>query len=127
MVAGAVKGAVLSWKLNLKKTHLWALKGFGLCGLSHQTHPGSRHSLTEAQPIPRPVSLLLAEMLVSVFGISGWSVLLSRPKTYDTFWVSGRTFDNFKVNWVLVKGFNLSHHDKETIIFSIDPDYGNLN
>ena len=30
------------------------------------------------------------------------------------------------VYWVLVKGFNLSYHDKETILFTIDPYYGNL-
>ena len=27
----------------------------------------------------------------------------------------------------LVKGFNLSHHNKETRLFAIDPYYGNLN
>ena len=30
-------------------------------------------------------------------------------------------------NWVLVKGFNLSYYNKETILFTIDPYYGNLN
>ena len=30
-------------------------------------------------------------------------------------------------DWVLVKGFNLSYHNKETILFTIDPHYGNLN
>ena len=29
--------------------------------------------------------------------------------------------------WVLVRGFNLSYHKKETILFTIDPYYGNLN
>ena len=29
--------------------------------------------------------------------------------------------------WVLVKGFNLSYQNKETILFTIDPHYGNLN
>ena len=28
--------------------------------------------------------------------------------------------------WVLVKGFNLSYNDKDTILFTMDPDYGNL-
>ena len=27
---------------------------------------------------------------------------------------------------VLVKGLNLSYHNKETILFTIDPEYGNL-
>ena len=26
-----------------------------------------------------------------------------------------------------VRGFNLSYHNKETILFTIDPQYGNLN
>ena len=32
-------------------------------------------------------------------------------------------------DWVLAEGFNLSYHnkDKETILFTIDPYYGNLN
>ena len=29
--------------------------------------------------------------------------------------------------WVLVKEFNGSHHNKETILFNIDPYYGSLN
>ena len=29
--------------------------------------------------------------------------------------------------WVLVKGFSLSYHNKETILFTIDPHYGSLN
>ena len=29
--------------------------------------------------------------------------------------------------WVLVKGLNLSYHNKETILFTIDPYCGNLN
>ena len=29
--------------------------------------------------------------------------------------------------WVLVRGFNFSYHNKETIVFSIDPYYGNLS
>ena len=29
--------------------------------------------------------------------------------------------------WVLVKGFNLSYHSKETLSSTIDPYYGNLN
>ena len=28
--------------------------------------------------------------------------------------------------WLLVKGFNLHDHNKETILFTIDPYYGNL-
>ena len=36
--------------------------------------------------------------------------------------VSGSSF-----TWVLVKEFNLSYHNKETILFTIDPQYGNLN
>ena len=30
-------------------------------------------------------------------------------------------------NWVLVQEFNLSCHNKEAILFTIDPYYGNLN
>ena len=33
----------------------------------------------------------------------------------------------FRVYWALVKGFNLSYHNKEAILFTIDPHYGNLN
>ena len=29
--------------------------------------------------------------------------------------------------WVLAKGFNLRYHHKETILFTIDTYYGNLN
>ena len=29
--------------------------------------------------------------------------------------------------WVIVKGFNLSYQNRETILFTIDPYYGNLN
>ena len=29
--------------------------------------------------------------------------------------------------WVLVRGFSLSYHSKETILFTIDPHYGNSN
>ena len=29
--------------------------------------------------------------------------------------------------WVLVRGFNLSYHNGETIVFIIDPYYGNLS
>ena len=29
--------------------------------------------------------------------------------------------------WVLVRGFNLSYHNKDTILFTVDPHYGNLN
>ena len=29
--------------------------------------------------------------------------------------------------WVLVKGFNLRYHIKETKLFTIDPYYGNLS
>ena len=28
--------------------------------------------------------------------------------------------------WVIVKGFNLSYHSKETLLSTIDPYYGNL-
>ena len=31
------------------------------------------------------------------------------------------------ITWVLVKGFHLSYHKKETVLFTIDPYYGNLN
>ena len=31
------------------------------------------------------------------------------------------------MHWVLAKGFNLSYHNKETILLTIDPYYGNLN
>ena len=30
-------------------------------------------------------------------------------------------------SWVLVKGFNLNYHNKETVLFTIDPHYDNLN
>ena len=33
----------------------------------------------------------------------------------------------FGLYWVLVRGFHLSYHHKETILFTIDPYYGNLN
>ena len=29
--------------------------------------------------------------------------------------------------WVPVRGFSLSYHNKETILLTIDPCYGNLN
>ena len=29
-------------------------------------------------------------------------------------------------SWVLVTGFHLSYHNKDTILFAIDPYYGNL-
>ena len=41
--------------------------------------------------------------------------------------------DTFKLtevsthDWVLVYGLNLSYRNKETILFTIDPYYGNLN
>ena len=31
------------------------------------------------------------------------------------------------MSWGLVKGLNLSYYNKETILFTIDPYYGNLN
>ena len=31
------------------------------------------------------------------------------------------------LSWVLVKGLNLSYHNKETIFFTTDPYYGNFN
>ena len=34
------------------------------------------------------------------------------------------------INWVFVKGFNLSYHNKETLLallLTIDPNYGNSN
>ena len=35
---------------------------------------------------------------------------------------------SFAVGWVLVKGFKVSyHHNKKTILFTIDPSYGYLN
>ena len=27
--------------------------------------------------------------------------------------------------WILVQGFNVSYHNKEATLFTIDPDYGN--
>ena len=30
------------------------------------------------------------------------------------------------LSWALVKGFNVSYQNKETILFSVDPYYGNL-
>ena len=30
-------------------------------------------------------------------------------------------------DWALVRGFNLNYHNKETILFTIDLYYGNLN
>ena len=30
-------------------------------------------------------------------------------------------------SWALVKGFNLSYYNKETILFTVDPYNGNLN
>ena len=35
--------------------------------------------------------------------------------------------DGRKGCWVLVKGFNLSYQNKETILFTIDPPYGKLD
>ena len=29
-------------------------------------------------------------------------------------------------NWILVKGFDLGYHNKETIVFTIAPYYGNF-
>ena len=29
-------------------------------------------------------------------------------------------------NWVFVNGFNFSCHNKKTILFTVDPYYGNL-
>ena len=34
------------------------------------------------------------------------------------------TLERITFNWVLVKGFNLSYYNQETILFTIDPDYG---
>ena len=34
---------------------------------------------------------------------------------------------NLRLSWVPVKGFTVSHHDKEAILFIFDPFYGNLN
>ena len=34
--------------------------------------------------------------------------------------------DGQTLNWVLVRGFNLSCHNKETMLCTIDPQYGNL-
>ena len=33
----------------------------------------------------------------------------------------------FRLDWVLVKGFNLSYHNMQTRLFTIDPYYGSLN
>ena len=33
----------------------------------------------------------------------------------------------FQQNWVLVKGLNNSYHNKETVLYTIDPYYGKLN
>ena len=32
-----------------------------------------------------------------------------------------------RASWVRVKELNLSYHNEETILFTIDPYYGNLN
>ena len=33
----------------------------------------------------------------------------------------------WRLYWVLVRGFVLSYHKKETVLFTRDPHYGNLN
>ena len=45
-------------------------------------------------------------------------------------WEQGRFCrqkDFWALIWILVKGFKLSYDNKETILFTIDPYYGNLN
>ena len=47
-------------------------------------------------------------------------------------WVDSRRnvcgpFASSASSWVLVQGLNLSYHNKETIIFTIDPYSGILN
>ena len=37
-----------------------------------------------------------------------------------------RAGESTNIDWALVKGFNLSYH-KGTMIFTMDPYYGNLN
>ena len=37
------------------------------------------------------------------------------------------THGRLLLDWVLVKGFSLSYHNKETMLFTLDPHYGTLN
>ena len=38
-----------------------------------------------------------------------------------------RSLRNLALYWVLVRGLNLSYHNQETILFTIDSHCGNLN
>ena len=64
----------------------------------------------------------------------GWLPVPPRPDCFIVnagdqvdFWTRGFFKSANHRVWVLVKGFNLSYHNKETILFTTDPYYGNLN
>ena len=67
-------------------------------------------------------------------GVWGWGWELSGTCTANWAWCLqhssvARAFLRRPdaLNWVLVKGFNFSYHNKETILFTFDSYYGNLN
>ena len=47
-------------------------------------------------------------------------------RVYRVFRAHG-VYGAFRVYRVLVRGFNLSYHNKETALFTTHPCYGNLN
>ena len=53
-----------------------------------------------------------------------------RPRCYliATYWLAllSSNLDPETLHWILVKGFHLSYHDKETLlVLTTDPYYGN--
>ena len=64
------------------------------------------------------------------FGIASWVQGLGFRVLGSVFWdivIWPSHGVGASIFWVLVRGFNLSYHSKETVLFTIDPHYGNLN
>ena len=62
--------------------------------------------------------------MIMIQAFAGWSCRRTTESTVDDSlddwgWSQG--------DWALVQGFNLSYQNKEPILFTIDPNYGNLN
>ena len=64
-------------------------------------------------------------------GLGSWVLGVPRPNPLrrNLIFLISKSLAGKKtdIGWALVKGFHLSYHNKETIVFTIDPQYGNLN
>ena len=60
-------------------------------------------------------------------GAEGGVVLLRRSTSNAASGSGGQAGDLSTQGWVLVRGFNLSYHNEDTILVTIDPYSGSLN